>query len=81
MSNDNEKYPNVVVYTLTVTVSRPIRVYDSSDTVEEVIDWMTSSKAERELEKEVLRALRNVDGDSDAEVTDAQVEKGPSNDE
>lgn len=63
-----------ISYTLTVTVLRPVRIYDTEDTLENVADWMMTSTASRELEKEVLHALRAVDGDCDVEVVDRAVQ-------
>ena len=56
-----------ITYTLTVTVTRPVR-NDSDQTPESVAEWMQSPKAEREIEREILRALRVIDGDCDCEV-------------
>ena len=57
-----------ITYTLTLTVTRPIRPYNYDDTMQETADWMAGKEAKRELEKEVLQALRKLDGDCDVEV-------------
>ena len=56
-----------ITYTINVTVTRPVR-NDADQTPESVAEWMQSPKAEREIEREILRALRVIDGDCDAEV-------------
>lgn len=61
-----------ITYTLTVTVTRPVRLGDIEDTLRETADWMVSAEARRAIEKEVLNALRKIDGDCDAEVMDAE---------
>lgn len=53
-----------VEYTLTLTVRRTELDADG-------IEWLQSVKAKRELEREVLRALRVLDGDCDVEVMNA----------
>ena len=57
-----------ITYTLSVTVTRPVRLFNNDDTLQETADWMVSREATRELEKEVLQALRKIDGDCDVEV-------------
>lgn len=62
-----------ITYTLTLTVTRPVRTWDTDDTPAELATaaaWMQSREATRELEREVLRALRVLDGDCDVEVID-----------
>jgi hypothetical protein len=61
-----------ITYTLSVTVTRPVRMYDEDDTVESVKAWMESRDAQRELEREVLRALARLDGDCDVEVMETK---------
>lgn len=65
-----------VRYTLSVWIERPIRDVEDAE-------WMPSAAAQRELEREVLRALRKVDGDcGDCEVVETPViedEDGPEN--
>ena len=56
-----------VTYTLNVTVTRAVRP-DSDVTVESAATWMKTAEAKRELEREIIRALRVIDGDCDAEV-------------
>lgn len=57
-----------ITYTLSVTVTRPVRPDDHDGTPEEAAEWMASREAKRELEREVLRALKKIDGDCDVEV-------------
>lgn len=60
-----------ITYMLSVTVTRPVRVYDNDSTADDaagVAEWMIGRDAQHELEKEVLRALRVIDGDCDCEV-------------
>jgi hypothetical protein len=57
-----------ILYTLSVTITRPVRLYDHDDTLQQTADWMVSHTAKRELEREVLRVLRKLDGDCDCEV-------------
>jgi hypothetical protein len=61
----------LIVYTLSVTVTRPVRPYDTETTVEDTAAWMLEREAKRELEREVLKALRKLDGDCDCEVLEA----------
>jgi hypothetical protein len=62
-----------VTYTLTLTVKRPVRIYDTEFTIEETAAWMVSAEAKRELEREVLKTLRKLDGDCDCEVMEVSV--------
>ncbi len=63
----------VVEYTLSVTIKRAINGdYDPDFTVEEHAQAMREPKANRELEREVLKALRKLDGDCDAEVMETR---------
>ena len=59
-------------YTLKVWIDRPSREEDD-------LEWMSTKDARRELEREVLRALKVVDGDADLEVLDVEIihEDGP----
>ncbi len=50
-----------MTYTLTLTITRSVGDADEAA-------WMRESKAQRELEREVLRALKKLDGDCDVEV-------------
>ena len=56
-----------VEYVLTLTVKRPVR-YDNDETLDEMAAWRLSDTAKRELEREVLNALRKIEGDCDVEV-------------
>jgi hypothetical protein len=62
-----------MTYTISVTVTRPIRVYDSEYTLADTAEWMAGTQAKRELEREVLRALRVLDGECDAEVMESAI--------
>lgn len=62
-----------ITYTLSLTATRPVRQNDYNDPLTVVADWMTSNEAKRELEKEILRALRVMDGDCDIEVMEVAV--------
>lgn len=58
----------IITYTVNVTVTRPI-AYDNEDaTAAEQLEWRCGSEAKRELEREVIQALRKLDGDCDVEV-------------
>lgn len=61
-----------ITYTLSVTVTRPVRINDYEDPLQVCADWMVSAESKRELEKEVLRALRVLDGDCDVEVMETE---------
>lgn len=61
------KTDTAVVYELRVVVTRAVRP-DNDSTVDETEGWMVSREARRELEREVLQALRKLDGDCDCEV-------------
>lgn len=65
----------LVVYTLTLTISRPIRrdEWDSAYPESEHLESYVDANAQRELEKEVLQALRRLDGDCDVEVMTAVI--------
>ncbi len=62
-----------MVYTLRLTVTRSAG--DHVDLYERVQtdQWMTSARAKRELEREVLRALRVIEGDCDIEVMETEI--------
>ena len=63
-----------LTYTLSVTVTRAVMA-DTADELSAVAEWMRSQQAKTELEREIIRALRKIDGDCDAEVmevTDAE---------
>lgn len=57
-----------IVYTLSLTVTRAVEPYDFDTTSADMAAWMLSAEAKRELEREVLHALRKLDGDCDIEV-------------
>lgn len=61
-----------ITYTLNLTITRPVRLYDNESTLQETAEWMESKPALRELEKEVLQALKKLDGDCDVEVMDTE---------
>lgn len=63
---------SVVRYELTVWIVRPVR-YDLEAPMAEQKEWAVSADAKRELEREVLRALRKLDGDCDCEVLAATI--------
>lgn len=65
-----------VTYTVSVTITRPARP-DADDTLTDVVAWMVSPIAKRELEREVLRALKKLDGDCDAEVLETSIDGTP----
>ncbi len=56
-----EEDARTLTYTLSLTVTR------SAGDEDEAV-WMREPKAQRELEREVLRALKKLDGDCDVEV-------------
>jgi hypothetical protein len=60
-----------VTYTLSLTVTRPVWKSDEDAAV-----WMVGSLAKRELEREVLAALRRLDGDCDIEVMETRLVEG-----
>ncbi len=61
-----------VTYTLSLTVTRPVRADNDEDT-SAAAEWMLSGDARRELEREVLRTLRKLDGDCDIEVMETEL--------
>jgi len=64
----------VVRYEITVTLVRPVR-YDNEAPMSDQEEWAISREAKRELEREVLRAMRKLDGDADCEVMTATIEQ------
>ena len=64
-----------ITYTINLTITRAIRVedLDPSYPMADHIDAMTDQKAKTELEKEVIQALRKLDGDCDCEVMETAV--------
>lgn len=68
----------IVEYTISLTVKRAIGGWTTDETAEDLAnaaEWMTGRDAKRELEREVLLALRKLDGDCDCEVMET-VTKG-----
>lgn len=66
---------HTITYTLSVTIKRPVRTYDNdseADDAAAVALWMTGNEAQCDLEKEVMRALRVLDGDCDCEVLEVR---------
>ncbi len=57
--------PVTLTYVLTLSVTR---VADNADEAR----WMQSGEAKREIEREVLRAMRKLDGDCDCEVLEVE---------
>lgn len=62
-----------ITYTLNLTITRAVQLFDLEATLAETAEWMTSREARRELEREVLQALRKFDGDCDVEVMEHAV--------
>lgn len=64
--------PMIITYELRLTIVRAVKPWDFDTTVQfqETAAWMEGKEAKRELEREVLRALRVLDGDCDCEVMD-----------
>lgn len=63
--------PETVRYSITLTIDRPIRWADCDVehyTPTEIIEEFTESKELRRVEKEVIQALKKLDGDCDCEV-------------
>ncbi len=67
-----------VEYTLTLIVKRAVRPADFDTSVESCAAWMQGNSAQRELEREVLRAVRVLDGDCDCEVMSSVIQEEPS---
>lgn len=67
---------STVVYTLTLTVTRAVETdYPDEIPLEQVADWMMSTQATRELEKEILKTLRRLDGDCDIDCLSADLKE------
>jgi hypothetical protein len=65
-----------ITYTLSLTVTRPVESWQGDDTGLELADaaeWMGGKDAKRELEREVLKALKTIDGDCDVEVLEHSI--------
>ncbi len=69
---ETEQTQQTVTYTLSLTVTRPVRADNDKDTAA-AAEWMVSAAAKRELEREVLKTLRKLDGDCDVEVMGCQL--------
>ncbi len=60
-------------YTITLTLDRAIRPDCWDDDPADLIPSFTDATARRELEREVLRAMKKLDGDADCEVMTVEV--------
>lgn len=59
----------VITYVLSLTITRAVGPETETDvTIADMARWMAGSEAKRELEREVLKTLRRLDGDCDVEV-------------
>ncbi len=65
---------STIAYTVSLTITRAVRLFDHDETLEAAAEWMQSPEAKRELEREIGRALKKLDGDVDLEVLDATVD-------
>ena len=63
-----------ITYTLSLTITRAVLPDNDDALVTETVEWMQGAEAKRQLERDVLRALRNFDGDCDIEVMDHKIE-------
>lgn len=61
-----------ITYTLSLTITRSTLVCDPSFTEAEHLEAMAGPAQKRELEREVLRALKKLDGDCDCEVMETE---------
>jgi len=61
-----------VRYEISLVIKRPVR-YDNEAPMSEQEEWAVSGEAKRELEREVLRAMKRLDGDCDCEVMTAAI--------
>lgn len=64
--------PEALTYTLTLTITRAVRGECYDDIPHDVAVWMKTREAKRQLEKDVLQALKKLDGDCDVEVMDCE---------
>ena len=64
-----------ITYTLSLTITRNTLGCDPSFTDAEHIEWMAGPVAKRELEREVLQALKKLDGDCDCEVMETETKE------
>lgn len=62
-----------ITYTLSVTITRNTIGCDPDFTEDEHLEAMTSLKQKRDLEREVLQALKKLDGDCDCEVMETEI--------
>jgi hypothetical protein len=72
------KTQNVARYTLTLYVDRPLIYFnDAGDEETFPVDVMEdlefSTEMKRQLEREVLQALKKLDGDCDCEVIETEI--------
>lgn len=65
------KPTRIVTYSVSVTVTRPVRLYDYDDTLSETEAWMVTADARLQLAKELMQAMRTLDGDCDVDVLEA----------
>lgn len=72
MTKSTQGASEVVVYTVNVTVTRPVRSWDHEVTLADAKEWMVSPDARKELERELLLVLRKLDGDCDVECIEVQ---------
>ncbi len=64
-----------VEYEMRVIVKRPVTSWQGGDTPKEIAEsaaWMRGFAATSELEREIVRALRVLDGDCTAETVSAK---------
>lgn len=59
-----------ITYTISITITRAVCACEEDAVVE--AGWMESAEAKWQLEREVLQALRKLDGDCDCEVMDTE---------
>ena len=64
-----------ITYTISLTITRGTVGCDPSYTEDEHIEAMASPTQKRDLEREVLRALKKLDGDCDCEVMDTEIKE------
>lgn len=73
-----------ITYTVSVTMTRPVGGWTCDETPQEhadAADWMQSAEAKRELEKEILQALKKLDGDCDCEIMETARETTQAEDD
>ena len=64
-----------ITYTLNLTITRNTLDCDPDFTVDEHLEAMASPEHKRRLEREVIQALRKLDGDCDCEVMDTETKE------